>query len=243
MEYTVDWILKRPIAHRGLHQGTSIPENSMAAFVAAIEQNYPIELDIQCLADGTLVVFHDDDMERLTGEPGKIADQTVDTIKQFRLFGTDEGIPLLAEVLDLVNGRVPLLIEIKNERNIGDLEGALLKLVSQYSGEFAIQAFNPFSLEFFKKNAPHILRGQLSGNFEGEDLAWFKKFLLSNLLLNGKSKPHFIAYDLKALPSLLITLARRLFNTPIVAWTVRSEGDRTHALKYADNIIFDAYGK
>lgn len=237
----MDWILNRPIAHRGLHQGTSIPENSMAAFAAAIAQNYPIELDIQRLADDTLVVFHDNDLERLTGEPGTIGNQTKETVKRFRLFDTDERLPLLTEVLTFVNGRVPLLIEIKNEGTVGPLESALLEIVSQYSGEFAIQAFNPFSLEFFKKNAPHILRGQLSGNFKGEKLAWYKKMVLSTLFLNGKSKPHFIAYDLKALPSLPTTLARRMFKTPVIAWTVRSEGDRTHALKYADNLIFDAF--
>ncbi len=237
----MDWILKRPIAHRGLHQGRSVPENSMAAFAAAIDHHFPIELDIQRLADGTLVAFHDSDMVRLTGKPGKITQQTADTIRHFRLLGTDEGIPPLAKVLDFVDGRVPLLIEIKNEGRVGLLEDALLVAVTQYSGELAIQAFNPFSLEFFEKNAQHILRGQLSGNFRGEHLAWHKKVLLSNLLLNGKSKPHFIAYDLKALPSLATTLARRLFKMPIIAWTVRSEGDRTRALTYADNIIFDAY--
>lgn len=213
----------------------------MVAFAAAIDQNTPIELDIQRLADDTLVVFHDNDLERLAGEPGKIGDQTAETVKRFQLFGTNERIPLLTEVLSFVNGHVPLLIEIKNEGTVGLLESALLEIVSQYSGEFAIQAFNPFSLEFFKQNAPQILRGQLSGNFKGEDLAWHKKVLLSNLLLTRKSQPHFIAYDLKALPSLPTTLARRMFKTPVIAWTVRSEGDRTRALTHADNIIFDAY--
>ena len=236
----MDWLLERPIAHRGLHQGMTIPENSMRAFADAIEQNYPIELDIQRLADGELVVFHDSDLERLTGQSGKISTQTIDTVKHFKLFGTDHGIPVLSDVLHYVDGRVPILIEIKNEGEVGPLESALLETVSRYSGKFAIQAFNPFSLEFFKKKAPHILRGQLSGNFKGEDLAWHKKFLLSHLLLNGKSAPHFIAYDLKALPSLSTTLARRFFKMPLIAWTVRNKDDRAKAQQYADNIIFDA---
>lgn len=235
------WIVEHPIAHRGLHRGPIVPENSMAAFAAAIEHNYPIELDIQQLADGTLVVFHDSDLERLTGQPGKVAHHTIESIQSFRLFGTDEGIPLLQDVLAFVHGRVPVLIEIKNEGNVGSLERALLNVVSGYTGECAIQAFNPFSLEFFKIRAPSIMRGQLSGSFRGEDLAWHKKMLLRNLLLNGKSVPHFIAYDLNALPSPATTIARRLFHIPLIAWTIRSEGDRTKALKYADNIIFDAF--
>jgi len=239
----MDWITDRPIAHRGLHQGTDVPENSMAAFAAAIEHQHPIELDVQILADSKVVVFHDNDLERLTGQLGRIADQTTDTVKEFRLFGTDETIPLLADVLNFVGGRVPLLIEIKNEGEVGQLEQALLDIVSSYTGAFAIQAFNPLSLEFFKKKAPNIVRGQLSGDFQGESLAWPKKFLLSNLLLNGKSSPHFVAYDLRALPSFSTTLARSLFRLPIIAWTVRSESDRRKAKKYADNIIFDAPSK
>ncbi len=237
---TMTWIVERPIAHRGLHHGKVIPENSMAAFAAAIEYHYPIELDIQWLADGELAVFHDSDLERLTGQPGNIAQQTVESIKPLRLFGTDEKIPLLKDVLAFVNGRVPVLIEIKNEGDVGLLERALLDVVAGYSGDVAIQAFNPFSLEFFKLHAPSIMRGQLSGNFQGEDLTWHTKILLGNLLLNGKSAPHFIAYDLRALPSLATTVARRLFHIPLIAWTVRCEGDRTKASKYADNIIFDA---
>ncbi|MEM7771495.1 MAG: glycerophosphodiester phosphodiesterase family protein [Cyanobacteria bacterium P01_A01_bin.37] len=237
----MDWLLERPIAHRGLHRGTDIPENSMRAFAAAIASHHPIELDIQQLADGALAVFHDSDLQRLTGHSGLIADQTVDTIKQFHLFQTDQTIPLLSDVLEVVDGQVPLVIELKNEGEVGPLETALLDIVSTYSGEFAIQAFNPFSLEFFKQRAPSILRGQLSGNFRGEALPWHKKLLLSNLLLNGKSAPHFIAYDLGALPSLPTSLARRIFKIPLVAWTVRSEADRAKALTCADNFIFDAY--
>ncbi|MEB3212732.1 MAG: glycerophosphodiester phosphodiesterase family protein [Leptolyngbyaceae bacterium] len=237
----MDWLLNRPIAHRGLHRGKEIPENSMRAFETAIAHDHPIELDIQPLADGAIAVFHDSTLDRLTGQPGLIAEQTSDTIRSFRLFQTDQTIPLLSEALAFINGRVPVLIEIKNEGDVGALESALLAIVSTYQGAFAIQAFNPLSLEFFKQKAPHIRRGQLSGNFKGEDLAWYKKLLLSNLLLNGKSDPNFIAYDFQALPSFAPTLNRRLFSTPLIAWTVRNDVDRLKAESYADNYIFDAY--
>ncbi len=237
----MDWIKTSPIAHRGLHRGREIPENSLAAFETAIAANHPIELDIQILADGHIAVFHDKDLQRLTGQPGSIFDQTLDTLPKFRLFGTAQTIPSLAQVLSLVNGQVPLLIELKNEGKVGALESALYQLLKDYSGEMAIQAFNPFSLQWFKQNAPDIPRGQLSGDFKGESLPLHNKLLLGKLLMNWASDPHFIAYDLRALPNLPTTFNRRLFNTPLVAWTVRSEAEREQANQVADNYIFDAF--
>ncbi|HIK19247.1 MAG TPA: glycerophosphodiester phosphodiesterase [Leptolyngbyaceae cyanobacterium M33_DOE_097] len=235
------WLIDRPIAHRGLHQNCSIPENSIAAFEAAIAQNYPIELDVQLIADGELAVFHDVALHRLTGAQGSIFEQTLASLKSLRLLGTDETIPSLGQVLHFVDGRVPLLIELKNEGAAGKPEAALLSQVSGYQGLFAIQSFNPCSLQWFQHNAPHILRGQLAGNFKGVPLAWYKKQLLSNLLLNWASRPHFIAYDVRALPNLPTLLSHRIFNLPLLAWTIRSDRDRQWALKYADNFIFDVF--
>jgi glycerophosphoryl diester phosphodiesterase len=237
----MDWITQRPIAHRGLHRGREIPENSMAAFEAAIAANHPIELDIQFLADGHIAVFHDKDLERLTGQSGSIAEQTIYSLSKFHLLGTDQTIPSLPEALALINSQVPVLVELKNEGQVGPLESALHQVLKDYRGEVAIQAFNPFSLQWFKKNAPAIPRGQLSGNFKGESLAWHNKLLLSNLLMNWASDPQFIAYDLRALPSLPTTINRQLFKTPLLAWTVRSTAERNQALKLADNYIFDEF--
>jgi len=235
------WLIDRPIAHRGLHQNCLIPENSIAAFEAAIAQNYPIELDVHLMADGELAVFHDVALHRLTGVQGIIFEQTLASLKSLRLLGTDETIPSLGQVLRLVDGRVPLLIELKNEGAPGKPEVALLSQVSSYHGQFAIQSFNPCSLQWFKRNAPHILRGQLAGNFKGVSLAWYKKQLLSNLLLNWASRPHFIAYDVRALPNLPTLLSHQVFDLPLLAWTIRNERDRQSALKYADNFIFDRF--
>ena len=237
----MEWIRAQAISHRGLHNGGSIPENSISAFAEAIQKNHPIELDVQLLADGELAVFHDKDLDRMTGEEGKIADQTLHTIHRFKLFGTKQYIPSLAEALKFINGRVPVIIEIKNEGNVGPLEAALLRQVATYKGEFAVQSFNPYSLGWFKNNAPHICRGQLSSNFKGEALTWHTKFLLSNLLLNKVSAPHFIAYDLNALPTMPTTATRRLLGAPLVAWTVRSQSDRQKAVRVADNYIFDPF--
>lgn len=237
----MNWITTRPIAHRGLHQGHEIPENSMVAFEAAMAANHPIELDIQLLADGQIAVFHDKDLQRLTGQSGSIFEQTLETLSNFRLFDSDQTIPSLADVLALVNGQVPLLVELKNEGQVGPLESALHEGLKGYRGEVAIQAFNPFSLRWFKRNAPSIIRGQLASNFKGEKLSLHNKVLLSNLWMNWASEPHFIAYDICALPSWATTFNRRVFNTPLIAWTVRTEAEKNVALAMADNYIFDAF--
>jgi glycerophosphoryl diester phosphodiesterase len=237
----MDWIKQSPIAHRGLHRGRQIPENSLAAFEAAMAANHPIELDIQPLADGHVAVFHDKTLERLTGQPGYIAEQTLDSLPNFRLFDSDQTIPSLAETLALIRGQVPVLVEIKNEGKVGPLESALYETLQGYKGEVAIQSFNPFSLRWFKQNAPTIPRGQLAGDFKQEPLPWYNKLLLSNLLMNWASDPQFIAYDLRALPSLPTTLNRQLFQTTLITWTVRTAAERDRAEEVADNYIFDAF--
>lgn len=233
MRPTMEWITTRPIAHRGLHRGTAVPENSLAAFEAAIAAHHPIELDVQLLADGHLVVFHDRDLKRLTGQKGRIADQSLGTLQQFRLYDTDQVIPSLAEALACIDGRVPLLIELKNEKKVGSPEQALLKTLAGYRGEFAVQSFNPRSLQWFRHQAPDIVRGQLATKPQ--------QFLRSTLLLTWASAPQFISYNVKALPTLPTTLARQYFNLPLLAWTVRSRADCDRACQHADNYIFDPF--
>jgi glycerophosphoryl diester phosphodiesterase len=235
----MDWIVHNSIAHRGLHNGLIIPENSILAFEAAMEQNYPIELDVHLLADGGLAVFHDQDLRRMTSVEGTISQQTSITVKNLRLQDTDQQIPLFEEVLDLVNGKVPILIELKNPGPVGELEQNLLKQLTSYSGEYAVQSFNPMSMLWFKQKAPDIIRGQLSSDFKSGDLAWYRKVLLQNLLMNFASSPHFIAYDFRCLPYLPVTIVKKAQNIPLISWTIRSEADRLRALKVSDNIIFE----
>ncbi len=237
----MDWITARPIAHRGLHRGQTVPENSLRAFEHAIAQGYPIEMDIQLLADGELAVFHDKTLTRLTGQPGTIGEQTLATLKQYRLYQTDQTIPSLTEALDLIQGQVPVLIEIKNEGRVGALEHALLKTLSHYRGEFAVQSFNPLSLQWFKHHAPHILRGQLSSGVGWDPAPWHLTLAHSNLLFNWASQPHFIAYDLRSLPKLSTTVAKCAFRLPLITWTVRNPADQAKAQHCADNYIFDPF--
>lgn len=237
----MDWITARPIAHRGLHRGPTVPENSLRAFENAIAQGYPIEMDVQLLADGELAVFHDKTLARLTGQPGTIGEQTLATLKQYRLYDTDQTIPSLAEALDLIQGQVPVLIEIKNEGRVGALERALLTLLTSYQGEFAVQSFNPLSLQWFKRHAPHIPRGQLSSAIGWEPAPRHLALAHSHLLFNWASQPHFIAYDLRSLPKLSTTVAKCAFRIPIITWTVRNPSDQAKAQHCADNYIFDAF--
>lgn len=234
------WILQTAIAHRGLHNGSSRPENSLSAFEFAIQHNIPIELDIHQLSDGNLAVFHDPELSRMTGMPGTLAAQNASTLKPFKLLETDQSIPLIDEVLALVAGNVPILIEIKQQDRVGPLEQTLHDKLAHYAGDYAIQSFNPASVAWFKHHAPHILRGQLLGSINAKTTPWPTDLLHKTLLINGVSSPHFIAYNLHGLPSLPVAIARRFLHIPILAWTIQTEQDKAKALKYADNIIFEA---
>ena len=229
------WLVKTPIAHRGLHN-EDIPENSLPAFENAIKHKFAIELDVRSTQDGAIVVFHDDNLGRMTGTSGYISKMNLDDIKKLRLLKTAEQIPTLKEVLELVAGRTPLLIEIKNMNKVG-LEKEVYKVLAGYSGEYAIQSFNPYSLEWFKEHAPQIKRGQLSGFLRGADVGFFKRIAIKKLWVNKVSEPNFISYDIDNLPNRYV---KKCKNLPLLAWCVRTEGQKEKALKFADNIIFEA---
>ena len=165
------WLVNRTIAHRGLHD-ERLPENSLGAFRAAVEKGYAIETDLQLTADGVIVVFHDEKMKRMTGRELVINDCMYDEIKDIPLIGGEnEYIPTLEQLLETVDGKVPLLIEIKTHENIGSLEAPLTERLRRYNGEFAVQSFNPFIVKWFRKNAPEFVRGQLAAFFDVKGLA------------------------------------------------------------------------
>ena len=232
------WLVETPIAHRGLHDKVS-PENSLSAFSKAIEKGYAIELDVQLLSDDTVVVFHDESLSRMTGNDGYLKFLNKEDLKVLKLAGSKEHIPTFEEVLKLVDGRTPLLIEIKNQFKVGKLEQKVIDMLKNYKGEFAIQSFNPFSLQYFKNHAPNFPRGQLSGYFKGEKLAWIKKFLLKRMSFNkSTSEPNFISYDASTLPNRFVRKFKKL---PLLAWTVRSKEEYLKVIKYCDNIIFENF--
>ena len=148
MDLFKSWLVETPIAHRG-YWGKNAPENSLSAFSKAIEKGYAIELDVQLLADNTVVVFHDESLARMTGNDGYLKYLNKEDLKALTLKGSKEKIPTLKEVLALVDGKVPLLIEIKNKHKVGNLEQAVLEELKSYNGEFAVQSFNPYSLSYW----------------------------------------------------------------------------------------------
>jgi glycerophosphoryl diester phosphodiesterase len=220
------WLVRTPIAHRGSFDNRGFPENSLAAFRASIDRDLAIEIDVHLRADGVPVVIHDSQMNRLTGRSGRISDLTSSEARKLRLFGTDETVPLLEEVLELVGGRVPLLIELKTTAPVpGRLERAVVRTLSGYSGELALQSFSPMSVAWLRFRAPGILRGQLSGSKAG-------------VPIYSVTMPDFIAYRVEDLPHRRVTELRER-GVPVIAWTVRSAEQRELAAQYADNIIIE----
>lgn len=238
-----DWVCTVPIAHRGLH-GPDCPENSLIAFGHAAAHGYAIELDVQLSQDGEVMVFHDEALERLTNLKGLVSDYASDLLMQTQILGTSQTIPTLSQVLDLIAGQVPLYIELKNPGASGLLEQKVHAVVSAYTGPFAIISFNPYTLSWFKKNAPQILRGQTAcrlRDLEGTlHLHKGVRFLCAHFLMNWQSKPDFITYDLAALPHGLTRLLRVC--TPVLTFGTQNEEDYKKALVVGHNFMFDHIG-
>ena len=240
-EDKISWIKETPIAHRGLHT-KDIPENSLSAFENALKNNYAIELDVQFTKDKEIVVFHDENLKRMTNDTRNIEDVNYDELKNLRLGNTNEIIPTLEEVLELVDSKVAILIEIKDCKDYIELSEKTYEILKGYEGNYAIQSFNPFILEWYKNNASEVIRGQLSGTFtEGsESLNSFEKFVLKNMLLNFKSKPNYIGYELEGIPKSKLESLRKK-GVPIIVWTVKNKEDMEKAYKYSDNITFENF--
>lgn len=234
---------KRNIAHRGLHsKDRLIPENSMAAFAAAVEAGYGIEFDIQLTKDEQVVVFHDDDLRRVCGDEHRVDYYTYEELQKLRLSGTDERIPLFSDFLKLVDGKVPFICELKTGPKNALLCEKAYAMLKEYKGDFCIESFNPLIVKWFRKHAPEILRGQLSGptrDFVDGGLNRATAFMLSNCLMNFFGRPQFIAYNTRKL-SVTVRLAE-LLGAMKVVWTVRPGNLIQELEKKNDCIIFEFY--
>lgn len=232
------WLVERNIAHRALHNSEA-PENTLPAIENAIKKSCPIEIDIQQIADGTLVVFHDATLHRLTGRDGYVKNLTKSTLQDYKILDTEYTIPTLEEVLKLVDGQIPILFEIKNAMKVGSIEREFWNEIKDYKGEYAIQSFNPFTLEWFKKNAPNVIRGQLASFLKNENIAFYKKYFLKRMAFNKKiSEPHFISYNSSDLPNRYVKKFKEL---PLLAWTIRTQEEFMRVLPFCDNIIFENF--
>jgi glycerophosphoryl diester phosphodiesterase len=234
----LDFLTQKPIAHRGLHDETSC-ENSLSAFENAIALGFPIELDVQASLEGIPVVFHDGSLDRLTPLSGPIYHQTVQTLETTLLKETSDTIPTLETVLKVIDGRVPLLIEIKSESPYVSLTKAVIETLQDYAGLYTLQSFDPRIVKLVKKLNPLIIRGQISGMFEDSEMKPFKKWMLSRMVRNRFIKPDYIVYDLNHLTKPWVKKAR--LNRPLIAYTATSKKASKDALKNCDNVIFEGF--
>lgn len=238
----VEKFKKLAYAHRGFHDGTRA-ENSLSAFAAAAEAGFAIELDVRLSSDGVLVVFHDDTLERVTEAEGRVDSMTAAQLSELKLSGTDDTVPTFAEVLALVGGRVPLLVEIKEDAGKYEVTEKTVQMLRGYDGEFVIESFNPLALARVRKLMPEAVRGVLSETFFKEKkYRSFIYLILQNLMLNFICKPDFIAFNHEHSKNSALRLVRRLYRVPTLAWTVRSEREGALALERGfDGIIFENY--
>ena len=238
MEKSTSWVINTPIAHRGLHK-FDYPENSLPAFENAVAHGFAIELDVRITDDQNIIVFHDEKLSRMTNKDGYVANLKSEDLHDIRLLKTDYAIPTFEEVLQTVNGQVPLLIEIKKAEQSFALEERLLEMLKSYGGEYAVESFDPFSMQYFYKNAPQILRGQLATFFHRNESDEPRRVRshMRKLKYNDVSQPDFIAYNIAHLPNKYV----KNTGLPVVAWTIKSEIQAQKALEVCDNYIFEGF--
>jgi glycerophosphoryl diester phosphodiesterase len=227
-------------AHRGLWDEKS-PENSLSAIKKAVDAGYGIEFDIHLTRDGRVVVFHDDTLERMCGVQGRIEDMTYEQLSAFRLLQSDERIPLLTELLEVVDGQVPLLVELKGEAADASLCPVADAILSAYKGPYMIESFNPLLVQWYRKNRPDVVRGQLFCNLnKGKKIKKLIFFLITALLTNAMARPHFLAYGLDSTRNPSFLICRHLFRAPNYVWTVREPGQIPRS-KHCNGIIFERF--
>ena len=227
----------RFIAHRGLHKNKIIPENSMLAFKAAIEKNYAIEFDINITKDNQIVVFHDDDLNRLCNKKENIEDVSYDFLKDLNLYESNEKIPLLKELLDEVAGKIPLIIEIKKHKNIGLLENILLEMLKEYKGEYFICSFEKDILLWLEKNKPKEIRGLI---FESLPIKFKKYEKIAFLYKYFKSKADFISLEDKLIDSSIYDFCKKK-ELDIVVWTIKDKKSFQNIDKKVSAVIFENF--
>jgi glycerophosphoryl diester phosphodiesterase len=244
---SLDWLIARPVAHRGLHDASAgVIENTPSAFAAAVAGNYAIECDLQLAADGEAMVFHDDTLERLTQGSGRVDAMPAAALKRVAFRATSDHMITLAELCELVSARVTLLIEIKS-RFDGDrrLIKRAADVLATYQGPVALMSFDPGPMAALRALAPALTRGIVAERHythrERDHLSARTKRALAYFTHALATRPQFIAYSVKDLPATLPAAARRLLKLPLLTWTVRTPQDRERATRYADQIIFEGF--
>jgi glycerophosphoryl diester phosphodiesterase len=243
----LDWLTAQPVAHRGLHDAKSgAIENTASAFRAAIESGFAIETDLQLSGDGEAMVHHDFALGRLTLGTRQLGAMTAAGLKEVPFRDTGDRMMTIGEMCDLVAGRTPMLVELKSrfagERRLVERTAQVLK---NYSGPVAVMSFDPDFIEALREIAPGLPRGIVAERHyvhqEWKEFSDARRRNLAFLLHAFRSRPHFVAYQVKDLPSPGPFIARHVFGLPLLTWTVRNEEDRTRARRWADQMIFEGF--
>lgn len=229
-------------AHRGFHDNkTDAPENSAKAMELAVKNGYGIELDVQLTKDEKVVVFHDATLKRVCGVDAKVNSMTYEELKQLKLLDSEERIPLFSDVLKIIDGKVPLIMEVKmvdSKTRVCELAD---KELADYKGVYCMESFHPFAVQWYKKNRPDVVRGQLSANFKKEgQKEGFQEWLVHYLLINVLGRPDFIAYSHKSAGNISRRLTG-LWGATAVAWTIRSQEELDRNKKNFDLFIFEGF--
>ena len=230
-------------AHRGLFDNEGdAPENSLPAFAKAVESGFGIEMDIQLTKDKIPVVFHDFTLRRACRTSGKVIDYTYEELKNLELFRSQEHIPTLEEALEVIGGRVPIIVELKIEWRDYRVCRIADEILRKYKGAYAIESFNPLALLWYRKNHKEVVRGQLADHFRKEGTANVPfYFLLHYLTLNFLTKPDFIAYNHKYSKNMSRQICRYLFGAAAAGWTIKNEEQLKAAKENFDWFIFDGF--
>ena len=237
-----DRLFDPPVAHRGLWSPGGPPENSLAAFQAACAAGYGIELDVQLSADGEAMVFHDEDLARMTGAVGRLSDRTAAELSELRLAGADERIPTLAETLALIGRRAMVHVELKTPYgHVGPLEQRTHEILIDHAGPVCVIGFNPYSHAWFAQRFPGVLRGLDSYSYaKAPQMNAEQRRAFANLEHVAIAKPHFLALGLDMLPS-AAAARHRDGGMPIVAWTVKRPEQWAAIQDSCDNLIFEGF--
>lgn len=231
----ISWITERPVAHRGYHDLNKTRwENTLSAFTAAVEKNFAIECDVHLSADGVPVILHDNDLKRLTGSEGFVWQRSARELTALRVGGTQDHVPTLAEMLSLVAGRVPLVIELKGiPGHDAGLVASVARQLRSYSGKAALMSFNHWLIRDLAKDAPDIPAGLTAyGGMQQEFEAH------CSMLANGIS---FVSYDVTALPNRFVSFVRDRLAMPVISWTVRDRAALKLSLAHADQMTFEGF--
>ena len=231
----LDWLKAHPIAHRGLHDlNTQRWENTLSAFDAAAKLGFSIECDVHLSADGVAVVFHDEDLKRLAGQDGKIHELTASEATKLKVGGTIDHVPTLAEALKLINGRVPVVIELKGTKGRDDgLVAAVARDLADYNGHAAIMSFDHHLIRLFTKDAPGIPGGLTAEGLTDEDMERHFSMLAHDIA--------FVSYNVNHLPNRFVDFVRNKLDMPVISWTVRSPEAKIVSDNHVDQITFEGF--